>query len=218
MQSITTKWPGVVIVGKPLTPEQVIDVAFNTSHRIWSSDKSPFARKVKSLDGFNGENPGLELDYFDNSIGLGPWIGGNENWVHHDGTIFMWNNIGKWPSDKEVQSDLERIAERFPFIDMVVSIMSEEIEFLEFAFGDTKLRSCKNIVLPDPSLFIHQYIVKDGNVSKQEYDPHIVEPLLPVAPHYAFLNSLCDGGTYFQSWQEYEFLKLYKEFFEKGKE
>lgn len=30
MKPIPTKWPGGVIVGKSLTPEQVIDVVFNT--------------------------------------------------------------------------------------------------------------------------------------------------------------------------------------------
>lgn len=219
MKPITTKWPGVVIVGKPLTPEQVIDVVFNTLPRIWRNEDHLFAQQVKDLAGFNSSCPGTQPRYFSNSIVPSSWPGGNENYVHHDGTIFMWHNIGKWPSDDVVQTDLEKIAKQFPFIDMVVSIMSQEIDFLEVVVGGNKLVSCDSIVLPDPSLFIHQYVVKGGEVTKQEYDPNIVESLLPSVEHFEFLNSRSGGGgsTYFTTPQEKEFLKLYKDFYRKGK-
>ena len=54
------------------------------------------------------------------------FIGGPHGWCHPDGTIEYTNNVGKWPSVDEIYNEWYTVAQAFPFLELEVTLMSEE--------------------------------------------------------------------------------------------
>ena len=54
---------------------------------------------------------------------------GFDGWCHPDGTIRYNQNIGKWPSIKDVTHDLELIAKEFPFLHFFCTIVNHNYNY-----------------------------------------------------------------------------------------
>lgn len=79
------------------------------------------------------ENPAWEkkwnlvhLNYVFNSWVSCSYINGPHGWCHPDGSIGFTDNVGKWPSVKEVLEDWETLAREFPFIEVEVTLTDGE--------------------------------------------------------------------------------------------
>ncbi|QDH83569.1 hypothetical protein [Achromobacter phage Motura] len=54
------------------------------------------------------------------------FIYGGHGWLHPDGNIGYFDNIGKYPTYEEVFNDWSKIAAAFPYLDLKVTLMSGE--------------------------------------------------------------------------------------------
>jgi hypothetical protein len=68
----------------------------------------------------------IETGYVSNDWGSSSFIFGPHGWCHPDGTIKFIDNVGKWPSIREVYDDWVKIAEAWPFLDLHVTLMDGE--------------------------------------------------------------------------------------------
>lgn len=68
----------------------------------------------------------VETGYVSNDWGSSSFIFGPHGWCHPNGTIKFIDNVGKWPSIREVYDDWVKIAEAWPFLDLHVTLMSDE--------------------------------------------------------------------------------------------
>lgn len=76
--------------------------------------------RVEQLAGF------LKTEYVQNSWASCAFVGGPHGWCHPDGTVRYADNVGKWPSVSEVAEEWEVIGQRWPFLDVWVTLMSGE--------------------------------------------------------------------------------------------
>lgn len=144
MALITTKWPLLLVTGKPVTPEQADDILirscggyFHTNDRAWEQtvaailgiETDACGLDWKSADAWYKSVGGIELHYLANGRIASSWIGGPKGWCDWDGTIGCGNwNIGKWPDVPEVEEDLTAIAAAWPFLEMRVQLVEDEGE------------------------------------------------------------------------------------------
>jgi len=145
------KWPQMIVSGKPVTVEQAKDIIFRTDsflleHYEYSggnNHKFNEDYRQKSClalfhDSFKNEemwNKEEELDenlgfvrtnYVTNDWASCAYIDGPHGWCSPTGIISYSDNIGKWPSVKEVLSDWNKLATAFPYLNLNVTIMSGE--------------------------------------------------------------------------------------------
>jgi hypothetical protein len=154
------KWPRLVVVGADIPTalaEQVIvrtdggylhcnDLEWEAAARkimglydfMDDRDESRLDERGYIRDGLDRERESrealgmLDLQYLDNSMIAGAWLGGGtRGWCDWSGKIGCANfNIGKWPSDEDVTKDWKRIARAFPFLDLrsqVVSMCDDDL-------------------------------------------------------------------------------------------
>lgn len=150
------KWPGTFISGTKLTPEQALEVIRRTDtffdgqggndhayeKKAWAildhpyRDGGPYPRDLppsdwnarwNAVDKWKADWGYVHTEYIHNSWISDAYIGGPSGWCHPDGTIAMAKNIGKWPDSNEVYADLKTIATAFPFVDMQVLIVRNEV-------------------------------------------------------------------------------------------
>lgn len=85
-----------------------------------------YMRLYESVDMLRDTVQIVTTEYVHNSWGSCAYVGGPHGWCHPSGTISYSDNIGKWPSIEDVQDDWTKLAEAFPFIDLVVTLMNGE--------------------------------------------------------------------------------------------
>lgn len=147
------KWPRLVVQGAPVAPAQAEAILIRTNQYLHCNDLEweaaarkimgiydPFAERDESRLDERGYIRGqldreresrealgmLDLQYLDNTMIAGAWLGGGTHgWCHWNGRIGCANyNIGKWPSAEEVTADWKRIARAFPFLDLRCQVVS----------------------------------------------------------------------------------------------
>ena len=173
------KWPGLLVSGKKITPEQAAEVIIRTDSTIpdftYASNDRIFERELSKLFGIpeNADDISqwhklqelrerlgiLSLSYLHNSQIISSWIGGPHGWCRWSGSIFANNyNIGKWPSISEVEEDWITIAEAFPFLDLRCQLLDNEI--------------CEG-----NGTAMVEFIVQNGTVITQIPEKNMIEPV-----------------------------------------
>lgn len=101
---------------------------------------------VKAINEWKKNWQYVTTEYVHNSWISCAYIGGPNGWMHPDGVIGFSENIGKWPSIKEVYDDFCIIAHNFSFLNMEATLMSgEQCEYdihpvVSFKIKDGKVR------------------------------------------------------------------------------
>lgn len=166
------KWPGLVVVGKKVTPEQAAEIIVRTdsavlhgpsgNDRQWVCDVGeamgltpdrgthywlPDWREVAAA----AESVGaLDLEYLANDRVSSAYIGGPKGWVGWDGFVGCNTfNVGKWPSCRTIYREWERIAQAFPFLSLRAQLMSGE--------------QCEDDIAP-----VIEYRVENGTVAARD--------------------------------------------------
>lgn len=68
----------------------------------------------------------IRAEYLTNDWASSCFAWGPHGWIHPDGKIGYSDNIGKWPSVEEVYDDWVSVAEAFPYLNLVATLMSGE--------------------------------------------------------------------------------------------
>ena len=85
-------------------------------------------RRVEE-DAFRRRWHTISTQYVHNSWVSCAFVGGPYGWCHPDGEIGFIDNVGKWPSVRDVFSDWTVLAEAFPFLNIGVTLFyGEECE------------------------------------------------------------------------------------------
>jgi hypothetical protein len=175
MALIRTKWPLLLVTGKPVTEEQADDILLRTSAGYWHTNDRQWRADVSRILGVPLDDHGdfgwrdlaawrksigaLDLHHLSNGRIMSSWIGGPKGWCDWDGRIGCGNwNIGKWPEVAEIEEDLAAISAAWPFLDMRVQLIDDE--------GDGQLCG--------------EWRVWDGQWTETEPGPRIDEPDLNV--------------------------------------
>jgi hypothetical protein len=89
---------------------------YNSKQRSrWQAERALFERA-----GF------LQTEYVCNSWASCAFVFGAHGWCHPTGNISYIDNVGKWPSVEEVFKDWSKIAERWNFLNIYVTLMSAD--------------------------------------------------------------------------------------------
>ena len=155
------KYPRILVTGFPITIEQAKEIIRVTdSFYTWmrGGDKeyisqivhqmrfpilndditTPDMEKIVEwkkrwgiLPGIHAQNHWIGKTMIDTRPG-----GSARGWCHIDGTIGRDFNSGKWPDAEEIYLSWRNVAERFPFLDLGISIYDDTChkEFPEFSF------------------------------------------------------------------------------------
>ena len=132
---INVKWPGLLVVGEPVTPEQAAEIIVRTCRWPMNCNYEETNELFNGLIGPQKEwkksflriNP-IILNYIHNERITTSYIGGPKGWIDWSGKIFANSyNIGKWPSLSEVTDDWVRIAQEFPFLNLKCQVIDCEI-------------------------------------------------------------------------------------------
>ena len=132
---INVKWPGLLVVGEPVTPDQAAEIIVRTCRWPMNCNDEEANELFNSLIGPQKEwrksflriNP-IILNYISNERITTCYIGGPKGWIDWNGKIFANSyNIGKWPSLSEVTDDWVRIAQEFPFLNLKCQVIDCEI-------------------------------------------------------------------------------------------
>lgn len=147
---ISIKWPGLLISGKSVTSEQAAEIMIRTSrwplnlphHKIYfekSIYKMMGAQKTilfdkysydwDSLDILMKDHGILPIQYLSNDF-IEPfhYLFGKRGWCDWQGEIGCHHyNIGKWPTLEDISNDLSIIAAAFPYLELEVQVLSDEI-------------------------------------------------------------------------------------------
>jgi hypothetical protein len=144
MARITTKWPLLLVQGKPVTTGQADDILLRTCGAVFTGNDHAWELQIAGIlgVGVRAGAPcidhdsaaawykrigGLDLHYLGNRRIYSAWVGGPKGWCDWDGQIGCGNyNIGKWPGVSGVESDLAAIAAAFPYLDMRVQLAEDE--------------------------------------------------------------------------------------------
>jgi len=150
------KWPEMAVWGKPVTVEQAKDIILRTdsflsdvngfgggNNKQWSAwarrelgfqhlvedeseghwnRKEGVQEKLRAAIGF------VETEYVHNTWAASCYIYGPYGWCKPDGTIWYEDNIGKYPSAREVFEEWQKLASAFPYLDLTVTLFSGESE------------------------------------------------------------------------------------------
>lgn len=147
------KWPKMLVTGKPVTVEQAQEIIRRTdsffgyfgggnNHKYIARvrealgmspsrtlyDSTPEERRVASekMDTWREEWGYIYTEYVINSWISCNFIFGPHGWCHPDGTIFFADNVGKWPSVREVYEDWNILARHFPFLEVDITLFDGE--------------------------------------------------------------------------------------------
>lgn len=141
------KWPKLLMVGETVKPEQAREILIRTNHWFlleynYSHDiigetiKKFYTKTLEPEHQISGNSIDTEdlikkldvihLHYLDNARIQSSWIGGLKGWMNWDGRLFTNNyNIGKWPTEDELISDIETIIKAFPYLDFELQLVRE---------------------------------------------------------------------------------------------
>ena len=117
----------------------------------------------------------VSTEYVNNSWLSCSYVYGPHGWCSPTGQLCFVDNVGKWPSVKEVFEDLVTIAEAFPYVEMTATLMNAE--------------HCEDVIQP-----VVTFIVKDGKVvMTDEHDAHHFEVTPPDRSDEAMVKRLMGG-------------------------
>ena len=150
------KWPQMIVTGVTVQPEQALNIIlrtdtffrsayggnnheFNklTSKRFRHPDKWDCFHDKSNVKGYYRQSSDAEseyqqilgciyLDYVHNDWASCAFIGGPHGFMNPDGKVAYLDNIGKWPDVGDVYKDWQFIAHAFPYLDIGVTLMSQE--------------------------------------------------------------------------------------------
>lgn len=148
------KWPQMLVTGNPVTIDQAKDIIFATDRFLVdpyehsggnNREFNANYRKLAGLDTLAVKEPWgynavdwhkadrvrkvlgvITNEYVTNDWASSCFIGGPHGWCHPDGKIEYKDNVGKWPSIQDVYHEWEEIAQKFPFLDLTVTLMGGE--------------------------------------------------------------------------------------------
>lgn len=150
--SISTKWPAARLVGPSVTQEQALDFIRRTDSafsRYISTNDRRFEADLRTLMGFAPDDRTGHLDFrkeyayeeaFREAFGsiylehlashwvASCWIGGPHGPVSPSGKVYIYQNFGKWPNTDELEADLTKIAEAFPWLTFDLSVWGHSEE------------------------------------------------------------------------------------------
>lgn len=185
---ISVKWPGLLVKGEHVTPDQAAEIIVRTAYWPMSSNTKDFDELANKIAGFPNYNFGepdedflkrekriesaekrlgvLDINYLHNWFITSSWVGGPYGWCHWSGGIYALNyNIGKWPSLEDVTEEWEIIAKAFPFLDLRAQVLADEA-----GFGDVTptaewiVKGGKvEVVAPTEPLYPKDECLKEGN-------------------------------------------------------
>lgn len=142
------KWPGLLVHGPDIHPDQAAEIILRTeSHYYFSGNDKAWIRALYRLAGVGAdcaegyseesyetkrklfEELGiLDLQYIYNQNIISAWINGPHGWVDWAGRVgCRCYNIGKWPNAGEVLEDWKKIAAEWPFLELTSQLLSMEI-------------------------------------------------------------------------------------------
>lgn len=142
------KWPGFLVTGKPVTPNQAAEIIIRTSDLYFGGNDDSFRKQLwdaagvkteqsdgnylrcdwRSVDKAKARFQCLDLAQLTNHQVISSWVGGPHGWCHWDGTIGCDSyNIGKHPYYQEVLEDWQTIAKAFPFLSLRSQLLDGEI-------------------------------------------------------------------------------------------
>lgn len=159
------KWPQCVINGDKISRQQALEIIRRTDKFFfgYGGNNQQFNKRaekicklpdyhdfgedwnkyIEAFDNF-GEKWGLiETNYIENEWISCAWVGGYHGWCHPDGTIAFCNNIGKWPSVREVYEDLCVMGRYFPFLNLTCTLMDGEEDDCDTSLVTMKLSDGK---------------------------------------------------------------------------
>jgi hypothetical protein len=99
------------------------DIMNSVGQEYYAFDMTSLLAEMVQTDIGNVSN---ELEYLTNDHIHSCFIYGNHGWCNPDGSIFFYDNIGKWPSTHEVLEEWELIASMFPYLDLNATILNGE--------------------------------------------------------------------------------------------
>lgn len=204
-QIVLPKWPQCQIKGSSVTKQQALDIIGRTDAFICSlgddcgnnhafeadlntlfqfprisvdANKDEWKQYMADRHQYQDKYGLLRLDYLATHWVSCCYFSGPNGWCHPDGTISWDLNIGKWPTMKEVIKDLKTIAAAFPYLDMQVTLMSDErgedraYPLVTFNVAKGKVRVAKVATELDISAFYQAAEMQDfmrrlGDVSNE---------------------------------------------------
>jgi len=140
--SINTKWPAARLRGPNVSIENALEFIRRTDGFLvgdgFTNDRD-FEIRYKRMAGFPEEGGDwserwkwlnqfkekfghIDLEHLASHWVASTYIGGPDGPVSPSGKVLLANNFGKWPSTDEVEADLTKIAEAFPWLTFDLSI------------------------------------------------------------------------------------------------
>jgi hypothetical protein len=139
-----TKWPRLLVVGAPVTPEQAEDILIRTANlcllavndQAWTAyvtqafGLTPGPYGIATSDSFRAVSAELDmvpLTLLYTSRISSSWIGGPHGWCNWDGRIGATTyNLGRYPDRETVLAEWALIAAAFPFLDLTAQLLADE--------------------------------------------------------------------------------------------
>ena len=147
------KWPQMIVTGASVTIDQAKEIIFATDD--FFTDECEYSGgNAREFNKRYREEAGLEAfriffgprwadlyqakerlrahlkcistEYVSNNWASSSFIFGPHGWCSPSGRIFYSDNIGKYPSVGEVLAEWEKIADRFTFLDLNITLMDGE--------------------------------------------------------------------------------------------
>jgi hypothetical protein len=170
------KWPQMLVKGSCINPDQAFDIILRTDEFLTSTykysggnnhefnqwyrdisnlwmyeDDVDVQRELRAKLGF------IYTEYVCNEWASCSFIYGGHGWCNSYGHIYYEDNIGKWPKVSEVVNEWTLIAKAFPYLNVVISLMSgERSEENNHALVNIRVKQGR-VYLRRPNATIHQY-------------------------------------------------------------
>lgn len=149
MKEISNKWPAARLSGPDVSTENALEYIrrtdsclINPEHKFnnryfedqlsymignpyISGDLKDFQKSWAWQEKYSESFGHVELEHLGSSYVASSYIGGPNGTVSPSGKVSRANNFGKWPSVEEVEDDLNKIAESFPWLSFVFGFMGQ---------------------------------------------------------------------------------------------
>lgn len=185
------KWPQCIIKGDKITEEQALEIIRRTdsffhgfagnnhefNNKAYKIIKRPniddrdeylFEDYWDDVKEWNNKWNLLDTHYLANHWISSSYIYGPHGWCHPNGIIEYHYNIGKYPEVEEVFNELCMYAKEFPFLNMTVTLMSDEecIDESEPLVSMKVVNGCVDFIdtLSKDELNYKEYVIDFNNV------------------------------------------------------
>jgi hypothetical protein len=130
----------MIVSGVPVTVEQALEIIRRTDnffqHPGYLGNDRKFNERLmarfripgswEAREGWSTDWGVIQTEYVTNSWIACAYIYGPHGWCHPDGVIGFVDNVGKWPTVKDILEEWTLLAEAFPFLDVGVTLMDRE--------------------------------------------------------------------------------------------